>query len=194
MKIRKPPPIPESSRMSLRTVEVVPYDSRWPLLFEDEAMLLHRALGGVAVQVHHIGSTAVPGLAAKPIIDILLEVTSLDALDALNDAMRAIGYEPRGELGIPRRRYFPKGGLDRTHQIHAFAVGDEHVARHLAFRDYLRAHPETAREYGELKMAVARECANDIERYCDGKDAYVKAVEARALQAYAAVARSGGEG
>lgn len=170
--------------MSLRTVEVVPYDPRWPLLFEDEAALLHHTLGDVAVQVHHIGSTAVPGLAAKAIIDILLEVTSLEALDALNEAMRAIGYEARGELGIPRRRYFPKGDLDRTHQVHAFAAGDEHVIRHLAFRDYLRAHPETAREYGELKLAVARECDHDIERYCDGKDAYVKALEARALLAY----------
>ncbi len=170
--------------MSLRTVEVIPYDPRWPAMFEEEAALLHRILGEVAVQVHHIGSTSVPGLAAKPIIDILLEVTSLDALDVVNDAMRAIGYEPRGERGIPRRRYFPKGGLDRTHQVHAFAAGDEHVIRHLAFRDYLRAHPETAREYGELKIAVARECDNDIERYCEGKDAYVKAVEARALLAH----------
>ena len=170
--------------MSLRIIEVVPYDPRWPVLFEDEAALLCHALGEVAVHIHHIGSTSVPGLVAKPIIDILLEVTSLAALDALNDAMRAVGYEPRGELGIPRRRYFPKGGMDRTHQVHAFVAGDEHVTRHLAFRDYLRAHPETAREYGELKITVARDCDNDIERYCDGKDAYVKRVEAQALRAY----------
>jgi GrpB-like predicted nucleotidyltransferase (UPF0157 family) len=168
--------------MSLRVVEVVPYHPRWPVLFEDEAALLRRTLGDVAVHIHHIGSTSVPGLVAKPIIDILLEVTSLAALDALNEAMRAIGYEPRGELGIPRRRYFPKGGMDRTHQVHAFVVGDEHGMRHLAFRDYLRAHPETAKEYGELKIAIARDCDNDIERYCDGKDAYVKRVEALAIE------------
>jgi GrpB-like predicted nucleotidyltransferase (UPF0157 family) len=168
--------------MSLRTVTVVPYDDHWPALFAREAALVRETLGGVAVQIHHIGSTAVPGLAAKPIIDILLEVTDLDALDAANDRMRAIGYEPRGEFGIPRRRYFPKGGADRTHQIHAFAVGDEHVVRHLAFRDYLRTHPDTAREYAALKLKLAAECENDLDRYCDGKDACVKAIEARALQ------------
>ena len=169
--------------MSLRIVEVVPSDPRWPAMFEEEAALLRRVLGEVVKQVHHIGSTAVPGLVAKPIIDILVEVKNLAALDASNDAMRAIGYEPRGELGIPRRRYFPKGGADRTHQVHAFVEGDEHVIRHLAFRDFLRTYPETAQEYGELKLAVARECEHDLERYCDGKDAYVKQVEARALQA-----------
>lgn len=171
--------------MSLRVIEVVPYRPQWPALFEQEAAALRHALGEVAHRIHHIGSTSVPGLAAKPIIDILLEVTSLEALDALNPQMRALGYEPRGEFGIPRRRYFPKGEADRTHQIHAFVTGDEHVVRHLAFREYLRAYPETAKEYGELKKAVALECQNDIERYCDGKDAYVKAVEARALRFYA---------
>lgn len=170
--------------MSLRIIEVVSYNPQWPAMFAQEAAILQSALGDVAQHIHHIGSTAVPGLVAKPIIDILLEVTSVEALDALNSKMRSLGYEPRGEFGISRRRYFPKGGADRTHQIHAFATGDEHVIRHLAFRDYLRAHPETAKEYGELKMAVARECNNDIERYCDGKDAYVKAVEARALHRY----------
>jgi len=175
--------------MSLRVIEVVSYRPEWPAMFEQEAAELRRALGDVARHVHHIGSTSVPGLAAKPIIDILLEVTTLESLDALNPPMLALGYEPRGEFGIPRRRYYPKGGADRTHQVHAFAAGDEHVIRHLAFRDYLRAHSETAKEYGQLKMAIARECDNDIERYCDGKDAYVKAIEARALAAFTGLDR-----
>jgi GrpB-like predicted nucleotidyltransferase (UPF0157 family) len=170
--------------MSLRKVEVVPYDSVWPELFEKEAVLLRKTLGDVAKKIHHIGSTAVPGLAAKPIIDILIEVSSLQSLDALNSEMKAIGYEPLGEFGIPRRRYFPKGGSDRTHQIHAFPAGDSHVTRHLAFRDYLRANPETAKEYEELKITVAKNCDNDLGKYCDGKDEYVKKIEARALQTY----------
>jgi GrpB-like predicted nucleotidyltransferase (UPF0157 family) len=98
--------------------------------------------------------------------------------------MQALGYEARGEFGLPGRRYFPKGGLDRTHQVHAYATGDASLARHLAFRDYLRAHPAIAREYGELKQTVARACEGDLERYCDGKDAYVKKIEAQALIAY----------
>jgi GrpB-like predicted nucleotidyltransferase (UPF0157 family) len=170
--------------MSLRVIEVVPYNPDWPAMFEREEVLLRKTLGNVADHIHHIGSTAVPGLAAKPIIDILIEVTSLKALDDLNEKMQTLGYEPRGEFGIPRRRYFSKGGDERTHQVHAFATGDAHVDRHLAFRDYLRAHPDTAREYAELKLSVARNCNNDIERYCEGKDAYVKSLEARALAAY----------
>jgi GrpB-like predicted nucleotidyltransferase (UPF0157 family) len=121
-------------------------------------------------------------LAAKPIIDILMEVSSLEALDALNGSMQAIGYEPKGEFGISGRRYFPKGGVDRTHQVHAFVSGDAHVMRHLAFRDYLRTHPETAREYGELKMSLAHACENDLGRYCDGKDECVKRVETEAMR------------
>lgn len=165
-------------------VQIVPYNPRWPALFEHEAALLRQTLDEVAVGIHHIGSTSVPGLVAKPIIDILLEVTQLDALDALTPAMQAIGYEARGEFGLPGRRYFPKGGIDRTHQVHAYATGNASLARHLAFRDYLRAHPDTAQEYGELKQVVARACEGDLERYCEGKDACVKRIEALALAAY----------
>ena len=170
--------------MSIRIIEIVPYNPAWPETFEKEAKLLHQTLGGVAKKIHHIGSTAVPGLGAKPIIDILIEVSSLEQLDALNGTMESIGYEPKGELGISRRRYFQKGGLDRTHQIHAFQSGDSHVVRHLAFRDYLRDNPETAREYEQLKTAVAKTCGNDLGRYCDGKDEFVKRLEAKALQSY----------
>jgi GrpB-like predicted nucleotidyltransferase (UPF0157 family) len=137
------------------------------------------------MEVHHIGSTAVPGLAAKPIIDIVLEVSDLAALDAHNSQMEEIGYKPRGEFGIPGRRYFQKGGDNRTHHLHAFLRGDPNVVRHIAFRDYLRRHPEVAREYGDLKRRVARTCDNDVERYCDGKDAYVKRVEAMAVKEHA---------
>lgn len=96
--------------------------------------------------------------------------------------MISLGYEPMGEFGIPRRRYFPKGGNNRTHQIHAFASGDLHVMRHIAFRDYLRTNPEVAWEYGELKKNVARTCGNDIDIYCKGKDAFVKMHEAIAVK------------
>lgn len=170
--------------MSLRIIEVVSYNPTWPKMFEVESDLLCRTQGSVAVRIHHIGSTSVPGLAAKPIIDILLEVTSLEELDVKNPEMVYIGYEPKGEFGISGRRFFRKGGNSRTHHVHAFVGSDFNVTRHLAFRDYLRTHPDTAKEYGELKAAVAKACDNDIERYCAGKDEYVKKVEAQALQAY----------
>jgi GrpB-like predicted nucleotidyltransferase (UPF0157 family) len=171
-----------ANKMNMRKIQVVEYDPSWPALFEAERDVLRRTIGTVAVEIHHIGSTAVPGLCAKPIIDILIEVTDLALLDALNGKMETIGYKPMGEFGIPGRRYFPKGSENRTHQIHAFSRGDFSVTRHIAFRDYLLANSEVAKEYGELKKRVAETCDNDIGRYCDGKDAYVKRVEALAVK------------
>jgi GrpB-like predicted nucleotidyltransferase (UPF0157 family) len=178
----------------MRKIAIVEYDASWPGLFEAERELLHQTLGDVVVDVHHVGSTAVPGLAAKPIIDILVEVTNVEALDGLNREMEAIGYKPKGEFGIPGRRYFQKGGDERTHHIHAFARGDFNVTRHIAFRDYLRANPQIAREYGELKRRVAETCDNDIDRYCDGKDAYVKRIEAIAVKEMASNKPDAGHG
>ena len=162
-------------------VVVVSYDPDWPVAFAREWVLLAASLGEVLAQAHHVGSTAVEGLAAKPIIDILLEVTSLSELDQATARLEALGYEAMGEYGIAGRRYFRKGGFYRTHQIHAFERGDAHIIRHLAFRDYLRARPDVAREYGELKRRLAVACNDDIDTYCEGKDAFVKYHEARVL-------------
>lgn len=165
----------------MRKLEVVEYDPRWPDLFELERRLLFQTLGDVAVWIHHIGSTAVPGLAAKPTIDILIEVTDVVALDAFDANMKAIHYEPKREFGIPGRRYFKKGGDSSTHHIHAFARGDSNVTRYIAFRDYLRAYPNIAYDYAKLKKGVAARCNNSINSYCNGKDAYVKHIEADAI-------------
>ena len=168
--------------MCKRVIEVLDYDPAWPELFEVERGLLGDVLGRIATRIHHIGSAAVPGLAAKPIIDILIEVTSLADLDGHSEEMSGLGYAAKGEFGIAGRRYFQKDGYQRTHQVHAFAAGDSNILRHIAFRDYLRANPEIAREYGQLKKEIAAACGNDIGRYCDGKDAYVKRLEVVALQ------------
>jgi GrpB-like predicted nucleotidyltransferase (UPF0157 family) len=166
----------------MRKIEVVDYDSAWPQMFELEREELCRALGAVAVSIHHIGSTAVPGLAAKPIIDIIVEVTSVINMDCHESYMMDIGYEPKGEFGIPGRRFFQKGRDNRTYHVHAFAQGDPHILRHIAFRDYLRLNPRIASEYGEIKRRVALGCHNDIEVYCQGKDAFIKRIEAIALE------------
>ena len=162
-------------------IEVVPYNPLWPTQFESERAALVSELGGILESVHHIGSTAVEGLPAKPIIDMILEVQSLESLDQVTSKLELMGYEAMGELGIPGRRYFRKGGYYRTHQIHAFKTGDPHVLRHLAFRDYLRCHPDVMHEYGELKLRMAADCYDDIDRYCEGKDAFVKHHEAVAI-------------
>lgn len=171
-------------------VEVVPYDPAWPAHFERERHALFEALPAVIGAVHHIGSTSVEGLAAKPIIDMLMEVRSLRELDATAESLAALGYEALGEYGIAGRRYFRKGGMRRTHQIHAFATGDENILRHLAFRDYLISNPDVRVRYAELKIGLAASCNNDIDTYCAGKDAFVKHHEQRALALRAAEQRA----
>lgn len=149
----------------MRTVIVVPYDEKWPEMFEDENLLIKTLLGGVAKDVHHIGSTSVPGLSAKPVIDILLEVSDINELDTYNSAMASIGYVARGENGIPGRRYFIKGCNQRSHQVHAFAMGDMQVLKHLAFRDYLRKNRDIAGKYAEIKHLAVLLSRNDVHRY-----------------------------
>lgn len=168
----------------VRKIEVVPYDLAWPRLFEEEKHRLMEILpDALLVQVLHIGSTSVPGLAAKPVIDISLVVSDIDELDSYQEAMLTLGYESWGEYGLPGRRYYPKGGDERTHQIHAYQYDSLYeLGRHVAFRDYLRVHPKTAEEYGQLKMRGALVHPTDIDGYCDYKDEFVKNVEKEALK------------
>jgi GrpB-like predicted nucleotidyltransferase (UPF0157 family) len=167
--------------MTRRTVEVLDHDPQWRVLFEQEQNLLTAALGDTAVAAHHIGSTSVPGLAAKPIIDILLEVTDLEALDRAAPALDALGYEAKGQNGIAGRRYFQKGGLARTHHLHAFRTGDRNLLRHLAFRDYLVAHPSVALAYADLKRRLASEHRYETVKYQDGKEEFILQHQAMAL-------------
>ena len=166
-------------------VTVVDYDPSWPQRFWEERDRLCGALGEAALAIWHIGSTSVPGLAAKPVVDVLVAARSLEEVDAAEPRMRELGYECLGEFGIPGRRYFRKGGDERTHQVHVFDAGDrENIARHLALCDYLRSHEDARDEYAALKRSLGRRFPYDIEGYCDGKDRYVRALEARALACY----------
>lgn len=167
----------------MREVQVLPYDPEWSLRFEEEAARLRNAFGDSLVRIHHIGSTAVPGLPAKPVIDLLAEVRDIAAVDKLNDSLAASGYQARGENGIKGRRFFIKPSDDlRTHHLHVFQRGSAHVFRHLAMVDYLRDHPAEAEEYGRLKSQLAASYPLSIDLYVAGKDAYVQALEKRALE------------
>lgn len=165
----------------MREVKVVCYDANWQEVFRKESLVLKRVFKDNVSYIHHIGSTAIKGMSAKPIIDILIEVYSLEAVDGLNGEMGKLGYSAYGENGIPNRRYFSKGGDQRTHHVHIYLIGDSNIERHLAFRDYLKYHPEKAREYSELKGKLASRYSYDIESYIKGKDALVKKLEAQAL-------------
>jgi GrpB-like predicted nucleotidyltransferase (UPF0157 family) len=153
-------------------------------MFRTESDLVCQALGPNAVAIHHIGSTSIPCIFAKPIIDMLVEATDINTIDSRNAAMEAIGYEVMGECGIPGRRYFRKDDAEgiRTHHVHTFAAGTHGIERHLAFRDFMRAHPTFAEQYSDLKRKLARAYPDSIEQYMDGKDGFMKEMERRAAQ------------
>ena len=164
-------------------VVVVPHDVRWKEAFASESRLVARCLGENVVATHHIGSTSIPGILAKPIIDLLIEVADVHAVDSCNEAMELARYEPMGEFGISGRRYFRKDDANgvRSHQVHVFQSGDPELARHLTFRDFMLAHPEIAQEYSDLKRALALAHPEDIDAYIDGKDEFIKRVDEKAL-------------
>lgn len=165
----------------MRRVIVEEHNPTWQVDHARECEQLRSVLEGILLACHHIGSTAIPGICAKPIIDILLVVSSLEMLDERNGDMIALGYLPRGENGISGRRYYRKGSDDlHTHHVHAYALGHPDIERHLAFRDYLRAHPEDAQAYDHLKRELAAHHANDIDSYVNGKDAFIKEMDRRA--------------
>ena len=166
-------------------VKVTTYNPVWPQMYEEEKNLIMQVLGPQMASIYHIGSTSVPGLAAKPIIDIMPVVRDISRVDQLQSQFEAIGYEYLGEFGIPGRRYLRKGGDERTHQIHIFEAGNQKdVLRHLAVRDYLRLHREDCEAYRKLKSGLAAAYPEDIAAYCDGKDAFVKKLEEKAVAWY----------
>ncbi len=165
-----------------RRVEVVPYHADWPEKFRAEANQLKTIFGNELLSVHHFGSTSIPGISAKPIIDILLIVRDIEAVDALAPRLEALGYHGVGEYGIPGRRFFYKGTSEiRSHHLHVYESGNPHIMRHLVFRDYMRSHPITARDYARLKEELAHEFPEDMESYIAGKNAFVREHEKIAL-------------
>ena len=166
-------------------VKVVQYSPLWESKYNFEAQQIKNILKDILVDIYHIGSTSVKGLSAKPIIDIMPIVTNIGMVDRYTREFEALGYECMGEFGIPGRRYFRKGGDNRTHQIHVFDQSNhKDIDRHLAVRDYLRTHSDVAADYGMLKMELAVKFPEDIEGFCDGKDCFVKQMELDALLWY----------
>lgn len=161
----------------MRKVEVVPFDPEWHRQFGEAAVEISRIFGNECIEIHHIGSTSVEGLSAKPVIDLLPVVRSIENVDAFNGKMADAGYMAKGENGLPGRRYFQKGGNERTHHVHIYEEGSPEINRHLAFRDYLRTHPEKAKEYGTLKEELAAEYPQDIKKYIAGKAELVSEIE-----------------
>lgn len=180
------------ARVIRETVEIVPYDTRWPEIFEKERRHLLSCLPSELVKrIEHFGSTAIPGITAKPIVDILVEVSSLkETRKIIAPILEAQGYDyfwrpSWGEATPPFYAWFIKrdGNGNRTHHIHMVEKDFEHWER-LLFRDYLIEHPEVASQYSELKENLSRRHRNDRVAYTEAKTNFIKTVTENAKRYY----------
>ncbi|MXW26767.1 MAG: GrpB family protein [Dehalococcoidia bacterium] len=169
-----------------RTIEIIDYDPAWPDTFAGLSSALAAALGPLALRIEHVGSTSVPGLGAKPIIDIDVIIESPRLLPLVVEGLGTLGYSHEGDGGIPDREAFgragamvPADGSGRVwpaHHLYVCPSGSEELQRHLRFRDYLRSHPDSAARYEALKRDLAHRHANDIDAYVAGKSAFVERI------------------
>lgn len=161
-------------------VIVVEYDPRWPRLFEEEKARLLLVVGDQIEDIQHIGSTTVPGLGAKPIIDIQVSLRDLVLVQKCVGPLESIGYEYLGEYGVPGRHFFHKPARrpfsERTHHLQIVEKGGEQWRKVLLFRDYLRAHPEASQQYQLLKKELVNRFGVDRDGYTEAKSAFVRAV------------------
>lgn len=159
------------------------YDPLWPQQFEMLRARIADILGPMAAAIEHIGSTAVPGLAAKPVIDIDVLLRSPSDLPQAITRLAALGYAYQGDLGVPGREAFRPPPESIPHHLYACPPDSEQFGRHLAFRDFLRAHAEEAAAYALLKHQLAAQFQTDREAYTQRKSAFVQAILRRALTA-----------
>ena len=171
-------------KVAKRKVEIVNYDPQWPMLYKKEKTLIQKAIGHTIVGIEHIGSTAVPGLGAKPIIDILMAVNHLSDAEQCIEPLQSIGYEyvPEYEASIPERRYFHKGHppKEQHYHLHMVELTSDFWKKHLLFRDHLRTHPKIAQKYHELKKRLALKYSSDREGYTEAKTSFIKSIVTKA--------------
>jgi GrpB-like predicted nucleotidyltransferase (UPF0157 family) len=169
------------------TVRLVPYDARWPSLFLAEVEKIRSTTGAdLPLSIEHVGSTAIPGLAAKPILDLLGGYPQGANVSSYIDALSRAGYQHRGEQGIPGREFFRRGE-PRSYHFHLAEKDGTFWREHLAFRDGLRAQPELRDAYAALKQQLAQKYPYDREAYIGGKTEFVRSV----VDAAVATARGG---
>lgn len=164
--------------MAKKQVIVEKYDPAWAQDFRQIEQELKEALGDLALRIEHVGSTSVKGLSAKPIIDIDIVIPDYSRFDAVVAALEKIGYIHEGDLGIPGREAFKYSGKEhlRRHHLYVCTETSEELKRHLAFRDYLRSHPEAVREYSRVKEEGAALYPEDIDKYIEYKSPCIEKI------------------
>jgi GrpB-like predicted nucleotidyltransferase (UPF0157 family) len=162
-------------------IEVVDYDPSWPRRYEEERDRIAAALGDAVVAIEHVGGTAVPGLPAKPVIDIMVGVPDIERAGQAVAGLINLGYQyvPELESQLPERRYFRRG-TPETHHVHMVTMGSDFWEEHVLFRDYLRSNPQAAEEYGKLKRGLASRFRFDRDAYRAGKVPFIDTVVAAA--------------
>jgi GrpB-like predicted nucleotidyltransferase (UPF0157 family) len=168
-------------------VELLPYNPQWAANADKEGKALALAIGPTLLAIHHVGSTSIPGLHAKSVLDLMPVVSSLPELDSRESDIKALGYEWWGEFGLPGRRYCTKSDActgRRLAQLHCYVEGSPEISRHLAFRDYLREHPDVASAYDQEKARCQRLHPDDSHAYGDCKSAWIALIEMEALSYY----------
>jgi GrpB-like predicted nucleotidyltransferase (UPF0157 family) len=160
-------------------IEIVEYDPCWPALYAEERARVEVVLGGLVESIEHIGSTSVPGLSAKPIIDLLVTVARLGPVYPYIERLESLGYAYFPVLGNADRYAFGMG-IPHTHHLHIVEQGSEAHLRPLAFRNYLRIHPEAARQYEALKRVLATRFQHDRAAYNQAKTDFILSIEAKA--------------
>ncbi|MBA2116280.1 GrpB family protein [Bremerella alba] len=176
-----PPPI---------KVELVPHDPVWAEIAAEESLRLKEALGALLVVVHPIGSTAIPEIHAKPIVDLMPVVGNLQQFDRNQSKIEQLGFRWWGELGLPGRRYCTKNDpatMVRLVQLHCYEQGSPEIVRHVAFRDYLCRHPRLARQYEQMKTECQLQHPNDSHAYSECKSKWIQRIELEAIAFFAPV-------
>ncbi len=161
-----------------REVELVPHNPEWSQLADEEAKRILEQLSIPVIGIYHIGSTSIPGIKAKPILDFVMEVEDLDEVIRSAEALEKLGYLSKGEYGIPGRQFFTKDtDGERSHHLHVFQQGHPDIERHLVFRDFLRANLEAAREYEKIKEKLAKRFPKESGSYTEAKSDFILSMD-----------------
>lgn len=161
-------------------IRLTDYSEDWSQMFHTEAAFLKTLFGEEIIKCEYFGSTSVHGMKAKPVIDMMCIVKTIEKIDVFNNQMDYLGYDVAGEWGITGRRIFRKGGENRTHHIHFYQFDNPEIERHLIFRDYLRSHPQEVAKYCRFKEDLVRRF-DTTSGYSPAKKKFVSEIEQKAL-------------